>query len=34
VSERLEPPRPISCRADKVEAPRHWRIVRSDSAAS
>ena len=34
VAERSEPPRPISCRADKLEAPSHWRIVRSDAGAS
>ena len=27
VSEAAEPPRPTSCRADEVEAPRHWRLV-------
>ena len=27
VAERLEPPRPTSCRADEVEQPIHWRVV-------
>ena len=27
VAERLAPPRPTSCRADKVEEPMHWRVV-------
>lgn len=27
VAERADPPRPISCRADELERPRHWRIV-------
>jgi hypothetical protein len=26
-AERLEPPRPTSCRADEVEAPLHWAVV-------
>ena len=27
-AERLAPPRPTSCRADEVEEPLHWRVVR------
>ena len=27
IAERLDPPRPISCRADEVESPRHWSVV-------
>jgi hypothetical protein len=27
VAERLSPPRPISCRADELEEPPHWRVV-------
>ncbi len=27
VAERLDPPRPISCRADDVESPLHWSVV-------
>jgi hypothetical protein len=34
VAERSEPPRPISCRADKLETPTHWRVVRSDAPSS
>jgi hypothetical protein len=26
-AERLEPPRPISCRSDEVESPLHWAVV-------
>ena len=34
VAERLEPARPISCRGDKLEAPLHWRVVRSELGSS
>lgn len=27
VAERADPPRAISCRADELEQPRHWRVV-------
>ena len=30
VAERADPPRPISCRADELETPLHWRIVTRD----
>lgn len=26
-AERVSPPRPISCRTDKIEAPIHWRVI-------
>lgn len=29
VAERLEPARPTSCRGDKLEAPMHWRVLRT-----
>lgn len=32
VADRAEPPRAISCRADELEAPLHWRVVADASA--
>jgi hypothetical protein len=32
VAERLAPPRAISCRADEVEEPLHWRVSAPESA--